>query len=97
MKEIIGISAALISTLSWAIGTTKLKEIGEKASPITMTLVKSIYCAILLAIIALLTRANLFIKPEYLWTLIARSITDNTIGESLFSDAKKKQSPSVIP
>lgn len=27
----------------------------------------------------------------------ARSITDNTIGESLFSDAKKKQSPSVIP
>ena len=27
----------------------------------------------------------------------ARSITDNTIGESLFNEAKKKQSPSVIP
>ena len=96
MKEIIGISAALISTLSWAIGTTKLKEIGEKASPITMTLVKSIYCAILLAIIALLTRANLFIKPEYLWTLIASGVVGITFGDCFFFASLKRLSPIVL-
>lgn len=96
MKELIGISAALVSTLTWAIGTVKLKEIGEKASPITMTLVKSIYCALVLVIIALVTRNALSVKPEFLLTLIASGVIGIAIGDCLFFASLKRLSPVVL-
>lgn len=96
MNELIGISAALTSTLAWALGTVKLKDVGEKASPVTMSLVKAFYCALILITFALITKTDIFVQKEYLFTIIASGIIGITIGDCLFFASLKRLSPIVL-
>jgi drug/metabolite transporter (DMT)-like permease len=49
-EHAIGVGAALASAASWAVGTILFKGIGENFSPSAMTLVKSLFSVVLLAI-----------------------------------------------
>jgi drug/metabolite transporter (DMT)-like permease len=49
-EHAVGVGAALISAASWAVGTILFKGIGESFSPAAMTLVKSLFGVLLLAI-----------------------------------------------
>jgi drug/metabolite transporter (DMT)-like permease len=49
-EHALGVGAALASAASWAVGTILFKGIGENLSPFAMTLVKSLFGALLLAI-----------------------------------------------
>ena len=49
-EHAIGVAAALTSAASWAVGTILFKGIGENFSPSAMTLVKSLFSVVLLAI-----------------------------------------------
>lgn len=96
MQETVGILTALLSTLAWAIGTIKLKDIGENASPLSMTLVKSLYCAILLTVIAFCTHTQLIIDKQYLLVLITSGIIGITLGDCLFFASLRRLSPVVL-
>jgi drug/metabolite transporter (DMT)-like permease len=49
-EHALGVGAALASAASWAVGTILFKGIGENFSPFAMTLVKSLFSVLLLAI-----------------------------------------------
>ena len=49
--RVIGLAAALGSAASWAVGSILFKQIGEKLSPLAMTLAKGTISVILLALV----------------------------------------------
>jgi drug/metabolite transporter (DMT)-like permease len=49
-EHAVGVGAALASAASWAVGTILFKGIGENFSPSAMTLVKSLFSVLLLAV-----------------------------------------------
>jgi drug/metabolite transporter (DMT)-like permease len=49
-QHAVGVAAALVSAASWAVGTILFKGIGENFSPSAMTLIKSLFSALLLGI-----------------------------------------------
>ena len=91
----IGIGAALGSAASWALGAILFKRIGEKMSPLAMTLVKSVVSVVFLGI-ALLFLGFSSITPHNLWLMIASGLVGIAIGDTLFFAALQHLGPQTL-
>ena len=90
--RIIGISAALGSAASWAMGSILFKKLGQKLSPMALTLAKGTLSAVLLAVTLLVTGyADIALKPLLL--LIFSGVLGIAVGDSFFFAALENLSP----
>jgi drug/metabolite transporter (DMT)-like permease len=90
--RIIGISAALGSAASWAMGSILFKKLGEKLSPMALTLAKGTLSAVLLAVTLQLTGYQ-DIAPKALLLLIFSGVLGIAVGDSFFFAALENLSP----
>ena len=96
MQTTIGITAAVISTASWATCTLILKKLGEKLDPIGMTAVKSVLSVIFLTVFMLVFGYQFLIPQEFLVPIAISGIIGITLGDSLFFASLSKLSPFLI-
>lgn len=92
--QILGIGAALASAAAWALGAILFKKIGEKASPLGMTLTKGGASCVLLG------AAWFFagIEPlsrDVLWMLFVSGIIGIAAGDTLFFASLQDLGPKV--
>lgn len=95
-NSIIGISIALISTLSWALCATFLKKLGERLDAIGMTTVKAVLASVLLFIIINITGTTLNIGFNNIIPVAISGILGIVIGDSLFFASLSRLSPLVL-
>jgi drug/metabolite transporter (DMT)-like permease len=91
----IGISAALGSAASWAIGSILFKKLGESLSPIAMTLAKGSLSVVLLTLVMLLT-GTAAISPTHWALLIASGLVGIALGDTFFFSALRHLSPHTL-
>ena len=91
----IGISAALGSAASWALGAILFKRIGESMSPLAMTLVKSVISVVFLGI-ALLFLGFSSVTPQNLGMMIASGLIGIAVGDTLFFAALQHLGPQTL-
>jgi drug/metabolite transporter (DMT)-like permease len=84
--RVIGLSAALGSAASWAIGSILFKRLGEKISPVAMTLAKGIISVILLALALVLVGYG-DIDIQALLLLILSGLLGIALGDTFFFEA----------
>ena len=93
--RIIGISAALVSAASWAVGSILFKRLGEHLSPLALTLAKGTISIVLLAIAVLLTGYQ-DISREPLLLLILSGLLGITLGDTFFFAALQNIGPHAL-
>lgn len=93
--EAIGIAAALGSAASWALGAILFAKVGEKMSPLAMTLLKSCLSVVLLG--AVLIFAG-WLPPSQsdLWLLVASGLVGIALGDTLFFAALQHLGPQTL-
>ena len=95
-NSILGISIALVSTLSWALCTTLLKKLGERLDAFGMTMVKTVLASVLLFIIINITGVTLNIGFDNIIPVALSGILGIAIGDSLFFASLNRLSPLVL-
>jgi drug/metabolite transporter (DMT)-like permease len=81
--HLVGVGAALASAASWAVGTILFKGIGESFSPSAMTLVKSLFSVLLLAISLIFVGWTTVPSPSLGW-LILSGLIGIAAGDTCF-------------
>lgn len=94
MREI-GIAAALGSAASWALGSILFKQLGERISPLALTLSKGVVSVGLLGIATLLVGYE-EIGQQPLLLLIVSGVLGIALGDSFFFEALQNLSPHVL-
>jgi drug/metabolite transporter (DMT)-like permease len=88
----IGISAALLSAFSWALGSILFKKLGETLSPLAMTLVKGTVSLLLMGmVLCFIGFTSLEMEPLLL--LAASGILGIAVADSLFFEALQDLGP----
>lgn len=95
-SNLIGVSAALGSTISWAFGAFLFKKLGEKADSTDMTLVKTTISFFILWSISLIFGYNFSLNNQDLIFIAISGILGIAVGDSLFFAALKNLSPVVV-
>ncbi len=93
--KVIGISAALGSAASWAIGSILFKRIGETASPLAMTMLKGLVSVVLLGLV-LLFIGFIEVTPYNLMLLVFSGLLGIAIGDTLFFAALRDLGPVAL-
>ncbi len=83
MDTTIGISLALLSALSWAIGSTLYKQLGGDISAFALNLMSSALGLVLLAGVVLVS-GSVSVSPSELWILGASGVLGITLGDTFF-------------
>lgn len=91
----IGITAALGSAASWALGAILFKRIGEHMSPLAMTLVKAVVSVVFLGI-ALVFLGFTALTPWNFGLLVASGILGIAVGDTLFFAALQHLGPQTL-
>lgn len=94
--NLIGVSAALGSTISWALGAFLFKQLGKNADSTDMTLVKTFISFFILWTIALIFGYSFSLSNHDLLFIGISGILGIAIGDSLFFAALKNLSPVVV-
>lgn len=81
--EVLGLSAALGSAASWAVGSILFKRLGEYLTPMAMTLAKGLVSLVLLAL-ALVATESPAVDQETLWLLILSGVLGIALGDTFF-------------
>jgi drug/metabolite transporter (DMT)-like permease len=91
----IGVGAALGSAAAWAIGSILFKKLGERLSPIAMTLAKGSVSVVLLALVLAVT-GTAVISPTHWALLIASGLVGIALGDTFFFAALRHLSPHTL-
>lgn len=94
MREI-GIAAALGSAASWAVGSILFKQLGERISPLALTLSKGVVSVGLLGVATLLVGYE-EIGQQPLLLLIVSGVLGIALGDTFFFEALQNLSPHVL-
>ncbi len=93
--RILGITAALASSASWALGSILFKKLGETLSPLAMTLAKGTVSIILLGAVLCFTGVSeLTLEPLLL--LAASGVLGIAVADSLFFEALQDLGPHAL-
>ncbi|HBD09041.1 MAG TPA: EamA family transporter, partial [Syntrophobacteraceae bacterium] len=93
--RILGITAALASSASWALGSILFKKLGESLSPLAMTLAKGMVSIVLLGVVLCFTGvADVTLEPLLL--LAASGILGIAVADSLFFEALQDLGPHAL-
>lgn len=82
-EHAVGVGAALASAASWAVGTILFKGIGENFAPSAMTLIKSLFSVLLLAIGLIFVGWRTVPFPSLAW-LILSGLIGIAAGDTCF-------------
>ncbi|GAB4527497.1 MAG: DMT family transporter [Pleurocapsa sp.] len=93
--EAVGMLAALGSAASWALGSILFKRLGEKISPLAMTLAKGVISVVLLGFTVILTGYN-NLPQESLLLLIASGLLGIALGDTFFFAALQDLGPHLL-
>ena len=93
--HILGIAAALLSALAWAVGAVMYKKLGERISSVGMNLAKGVINVLLLAVTVLLTGFSPMDAPTFILLGIS-GIIGISLGDTLFFEALRKLGPQVL-
>jgi drug/metabolite transporter (DMT)-like permease len=93
--RVIGIAAALGSAASWALGSILFKQLGERISPLAMTLAKGGVSTILLGIAVLVT-GHKTLEPQSFWLLMGSGVLGITLGDTFFFEALQDLGPHTL-
>ncbi len=96
MTGLVGVIAALSSTIFWAIGAITFKRLGKKLEPLGMTMLKSLCSVLLLILLAFILKENLMINFNFLLPLALSGILGIAIGDSLFFASLNRLSPIIL-
>lgn len=92
----IGIAAALGSSASWAVGWILFAQLGERLSPVALTLVKAAVSVVLLAAVLAVARPPAPVPPESLGLLVLSGVLGIALGDTLFFAALRRLGASVL-
>lgn len=81
--EILGITAALMSAASWALGAIMFSKIGERVSPIAMTFAKGVVGVLLLGIVYM-WEGFTPVSIDVLSILLISGLVGISLGDTLF-------------
>jgi drug/metabolite transporter (DMT)-like permease len=95
-ESTIGMTAALGSAASWALGSVLFKRISAKMSPMAMTLAKGVLACIFLAIVAILYRQFALPGKTELLFLTLSGLLGIAVGDTLFFAALSRLTPLVL-
>ncbi|MBR8830402.1 MAG: hypothetical protein N5P05_000128 [Chroococcopsis gigantea SAG 12.99] len=93
--KIIGMTAALGSAASWAVGSILFKGLGEHLSPLAMTLAKGIASIFLIALMLTITGTTA-VETRTTLLLIASGLLGIALGDSFFFAALQDLSPHIL-
>ncbi|AKG22936.1 DMT family transporter [Calothrix sp. 336/3] len=93
--KVIGITAALASSASWAIGSILFKRLGESISPLAMTLAKGSVSVILLGLTLSITGYS-GVNRESLVLLIISGLLGISLGDTFFFEALQNLGPHAL-
>ena len=93
--EAVGMMAALGSAASWAVGSILFKRLGEKISPLAMTLAKGVISVILLGLTLVLTGYN-SLPQQALLLLIVSGLLGIALGDTFFFAALQDLGPHLL-
>jgi drug/metabolite transporter (DMT)-like permease len=93
--EAVGMLAALGSAASWALGSILFKRLGEKISPLGMTLAKGVISVVLLGFTLVFTGYN-NLSQESLLLLIASGLLGIALGDTFFFAALQDLGPHLL-
>lgn len=91
-EKLFGISAALGSAASWAVGAILFKRVGETMSSSGMTLAKGALSVVLLGIVAV-AAGFVPVDRAVLWQLVLSGLIGIAIGDILFFKGLRELSP----
>lgn len=91
----IGITAALGSAASWAVGSILFKRLGESISPLAMTLAKGAVSVVLLALTLVFTGYQ-GVEPQPLLLLILSGLLGIALGDTFFFEALQDLGPHAL-
>ncbi len=94
-STLIGMSAALLSAASWAVGAILFKRLGELASPFGMTLSKGIVSVVLLGVVLIFIGYE-SIPLHAAGLLFLSGILGIAIGDTLFFAALQDLGPNAL-
>ena len=92
-NTLIGIFAAILSAMSWALCSVMFKKLTEKLEPAAMTFIKASVSSFLIFILILITGTNLNISAQNLTAAAISGFLGIAVGDSLFFAALKRLSP----
>ena len=93
--RILGITAALASSASWALGSILFKRLGETLSPLAMTLAKGTVSIILIGVVlCFMGFSELTLEPLLL--LAASGVLGIAVADSLFFEALQDLGPHAL-
>lgn len=81
--DILGISAALMSAASWALGAIMFSKIGESVSPVAMTFAKGVIGIVLLGIVYIFEGVAP-VSSEVMIILLISGLVGISLGDTLF-------------
>lgn len=93
--KVIGISAALCSAASWAVGSILFKRLGESISSLAMTLAKGGVSVVLLALMLALVGYQ-GMEQQSLLLLILSGVLGITLGDTFFFEALQDLGPHTL-
>jgi len=95
-NSLLGISAAIISAMSWALCSVIFKKLTEKLEPVAMTFVKAVISSFFIFVLIVLTHSNLDIGINNIFAVAISGILGIAIGDSLFFASLSRLSPLVL-
>lgn len=93
-SQFIGISSALLSSASWALGAILFKKISENVSPLGMTLAKGLIGCILMGIVYLIEGIT-SLPVNVIFILFISGIIGIAIGDTLFFASLRNLGPKI--
>lgn len=91
----IGIVAALGSAASWAVGSILFKQLGERISPLAMTLAKGGVSLVFLGVTLIFTGYN-GVEQQALLLLVLSGFLGITLGDTFFFEALQNLGPHAL-
>lgn len=93
--RVIGMAAALGSAASWAVGSILFKRLGERISPVAMTLAKGVVSIVLLALLMLIWPGEA-LAWQPLLLLIVSGLLGIALGDTFFFAALQDLGPQAL-
>ncbi len=91
----IGIAAALGSAASWAVGSILFKQLGERISPLAMTLAKGSVSVVFLGLTFIFTKYE-GVERQPLLLLILSGLLGISLGDTFFFEALQDLGPHAL-
>lgn len=94
-SEFMGLAAAILSAVSWSLGSILFSRLGKRLSADAMTAGKGVLSLVFLAIASVFTWDS-GLDAEVVWLLVLSGLLGIALGDTLFFSALKRITPHAV-